>query len=164
MNLLLPERLRQVISYDEMEGTFVWRMSNSARAPIGSPAGGVTSYGYLAIRVDKRLYLAHRLAWLYVYGDWPEFVIDHINGNKLDNRISNLRDVRRQTNNENRKAANRNSKSGCLGVHWSRQQGMWQARLMINRRSVHVGFFREVSSARDAYFEAKKRIHEGFAQ
>ena len=96
---LTAERLREVLAYDAETGVFTWRDNRGSRAPAGSVAGNVSHQrGYRQIRVDYNRYLAHRLAWLYVYGEWPAAQIDHINGQTEDNRIVNLRPATQRQN------------------------------------------------------------------
>ena len=83
--------LKDLLDYDYKSGFFFWKVRSSARARIGNVAGGVENSGYRRIRIKGEAYLAHRLAWYYYYGRIPEIDIDHINGNKDDNRIENLR-------------------------------------------------------------------------
>ena len=156
-NLTL-HRLRDVVAYDKATGVFVWRVAASQRASVGAEAGR-ESQGYRVIGIDGARYLAHRLAWFHVYGDWPIGQIDHINGNKSDNRIGNLRDVSRQVNNQNIRTAQRDSRSGILGV---RVEGAgFTARLKVDGKSLHIGSFRTEDEASAAYIAAKRKHHAG---
>ena len=100
---LSVERLREVLSYDPDTGLFRWRITKGSRAPAGSVAGCRTPNGYLIIRVDRQLVMAHRIAWRMVHGYWPVRDIDHANGNRGDNRLENLRDATRSENNANQR-------------------------------------------------------------
>ena len=94
---LNQEYLRKILTYDPESGHFKWNFNKGARNK--SPyAGTQTSYGYIKILIDQKQYFAHRLAWLYVHGHWPEGFIDHINGDKADNRLVNLREAKREEN------------------------------------------------------------------
>jgi len=104
--------------------------------------------------VGGRRYLAHRLAWLYATGDWPVGEIDHINQDRRDNRLANLRPVERIHNSWNR-GIQRNNKSGHLGVFWCSQKSKWQATIMERRKTRHLGYFSDAAEAGDAYLLAK---------
>jgi hypothetical protein len=127
----------------------------------GSEAGstGVHNDGYKKIKLDKVFYSAHRLAWFYVFGVWPTGQIDHINGNRLDNRIENLRDVPKQINSENTRKARSDSLSGIQGVaaHGLR----WKAAITVNGKKRHLGVFKTQDAAHEAYIFAKRKFHTG---
>src|SRR4051812_42640544 len=127
---LTSKRLKEVLHYDSETGVFTWLVRrNGAGGPRnpGDRAGGLIKVGYEAIGVDGTRYYTHRLAWLYMKGKWPDSTIDHIDGDRLNNRFANLRDVLRKTNNQNLKAAQRNNSSGLLGVQKNGRDG-WMAR------------------------------------
>ena len=145
-NKLTAEYLRSILHYDPATGIFTWKISNSNRVKVGDAAGSLGGGGYLRIRVCSRSYPAHRLAWLYVYGIWPEGQIDHINRIRTDNRISNLRDVSHKQNGQNRSKDSRNT-SGHPGVYWCRQKSKWQARIMHNQKLIHLGLFADIEDA-----------------
>lgn len=153
--------LFNTLQYDPVSGEFRWlNPPAKARRYIGERAGTLTARGYVRIKVDGRLYAAHRLAWLFSYGFWPENQIDHINGVRHDNRIENLRDVSARVNSQNRRRANANNSSGLLGVSKSRNR--FQA--LIRDESGHMtylGKFDSAEAAHDAYLSAKDRLHQG---
>jgi hypothetical protein len=165
---LTADRLRELLDYDPETGVFTRKASRTRygttsanRATAGKQAGGWHIEGYVAISVDNRRYLAHRLAWLHVHGAWPEADIDHLNGVRTDNRIANLRSVTRGVNLQNLRAAQRNSKSGFLGVSWDERKQAWMARIGVNRRTVHLGRFKTAEEAHEAYKNAKRKLHDG---
>ena len=155
MSVLTQENLRRLLSYDFESGRFTW-LRGSSRSPVGGRAGCLSN-GYLVIRVDGVLRRAHRLAWLYVHGYWPTDDIDHINGDRTDNRIANLRCVTRGQNHQNRRCANTNSASGLLGVHPWRHK--WRARIQVDGCSRHLGVFDSIDQAQAAYLSAKLQLH-----
>ena len=147
------EQLKAEFHYDPVTGVFRRRFAKpfSNRRPW-SVAGSVATKGYLQISVGGKLFMAHRLAWMYVYGDWPKEQIDHINGRKDDNRIDNLRDVSGSINMLNQTKP-RGKK--LLGVTWHESRKKWQARLKINRESKSLGMFETQEEAHQAYMTAK---------
>lgn len=161
MNDMGVDLLRERLLYDPSTGLFTWRVTAGSRRALGDAAGTVDSRGYLVIRVGGKQRSAHRLAWLYVHGVWPDFHIDHIDGNKLNNRIANLRDVSVSVNLQNQKRPRSNSSSGLLGVSLCRQTGKWLAGIGINGRRKALGRFDSPEQAHAVYLEAKRRLHAG---
>ena len=102
VNNITQEYLKSILSYDPETGLFTWLVQKGARALVGSIAGTIRNNGYLKINIDKQLYYAHRLAHLYMTGEWPKNHIDHINGIKNDNHWCNLREATYSQNNKNR--------------------------------------------------------------
>lgn len=159
---LTAARLRELLHYDPLTGIFTRLVRTAPNAQAGRIAGGHDACGYLNISVDKRVHKAHRLAWLYVYGHWPLHEIDHINGTKDDNRISNLRDVDRTANGRNFvRVTARNKHSGVLGVTFVRSGGLnpWKAAITVSKRRIHIGVYPTIEAAHEAYVEAKRRLH-----
>lgn len=157
--MITAERLRELVHYCPDTGTFKWLISRGT-ARAGAIAGSVDSYGYLQIKINKRPYLSHRLAWMYIHGKWPDGQIDHINGCRSDNRFCNLRNVSASINQQNRKIARADSNSKFIGV--SRNGKRWQARIRIpGGKEVYLGLFDSPEIAHAAYLEAKKMLHPG---
>ena len=125
----------------------------------GKPAGSLASDGYWVVKVGRKAHRAHRLAWFLTHGVWPTGEIDHINGDKLDNRLANLRVVDRAGNSQNRRAAMANNSHGYLGATWNVQHERWQAKLMANKVRHHIGYFDSAEQAHAAYMAAKARLH-----
>lgn len=138
--------LRRMLNYEMFGGVFTWATSPSAKFQIGQLAGSVTPRGYLQIGLFGKNYPAHRLAWLHVYDRWPQGVIDHIDGNPLNNSIMNLRDVSQQMNTRNAKVS-KNSRSGVNGVNWNSKRRCWNAFIMVDRKSINLGYFSTVEAA-----------------
>jgi hypothetical protein len=147
--------LRRRLNYDAGTGVFTWRDGKFA----GRLAGSVSVHGYMQTSVFGGVYLQHRLAWLYMTGEWPKHEIDHISGEKADNRWANLRAADSKSNKENRRCANRNSAVGVLGV--GKKDGRYRARIMVNRKEVYLGKFDSAEEAHGAYLAAKRRLHTG---
>lgn len=114
--------------------------------------------GHVQIRVDGRLYLAHRLAWLYVYGFIPNGDIDHINGNRSDNALSNIRIGTHAQNMQNRRTPSHGSKTGFLGVSPTGRR--YQARIGNGPYELYLGSFDTAEEAHAAYLKAKRELHE----
>jgi hypothetical protein len=147
------------LSYNEQTGSFEWRKKRRG-VQTGVQLGTDNGFGYLRITLLGKSYYAHRLAWFYVHGTWPD-QIDHINGKKSDNRISNLRDVTVQQNNQNKLNAQRNSESKILGVSWHKKAKKWQAHICIYKERKYLGLFKDVHEAQDAYLKEKEKIKYG---
>jgi hypothetical protein len=158
---LTAARLRELLNYDSETGRLTWRVKVAQPVKVGDNAGCRHTDGYTIVRVSGKRYLAHRLAWLYVYGVWPSMCIDHINGIKSDNRLCNLRDVEVKTNNQNVNAARKDSVSGVQGVR--RVGNRFEARMRVNGQKKCLGFFASEEEARAEYMRAKRQHHPGFA-
>lgn len=134
---LTQDRLKQLLDYNPDTGGFRWKVTKG-RAKAGAWAGATDAYGYCVIRVDGVLYKAHRLAWLYAHGKWPEGLLDHINRVPGDNRLRNLREV---TQSENMHNAARSTKSGVPGVRWRAERSRWVAQIRVGYRQHVIGSF-----------------------
>lgn len=136
---ITADELRSILHYDPLTGVFT-RIKPTWKYRVGSVAGFLDSDGYMRVWVLKRCYSAHRLAWLYVYGTWPKNQIDHINRNRSDNRIANLRDVTNQQNLQNAGDYSTNT-SGRKGVYWDKRDSRWRACITDNGRYLSLGYF-----------------------
>jgi hypothetical protein len=155
---LTAERVRELLDYDPATGVFVWKVkrgNNGRRA--GEVAGSVRVDGYLAIGVDRYIYTAHRLAWLYIHGEWPGKDLDHVNGIKTDNRLANVRLATHSQNMCNQRVAQKNNKAGLLGV--SPHHKKWQATIGVNGVKLRLGRFDTAQEAHEAYLSAKRKHH-----
>lgn len=154
------QMVRECFSYEGETGEFVWQITNSNRAVRGSAAGNLARNGYLTIFCNGFRYAAHRLAWLHVYGEWPSADIDHINGIRTDNRISNLRSVTGDVNQQNRQRAMKNSKTGVLGV--TKAGNRFKAQLAAPKGgNKSLGLFKTIEEAQQTYLNAKRLTHAG---
>ena len=152
-------RLREVLSYSPETGEFTWLVTNGPHAREGNRAGTDHPEGYRVIRVDGVRYLSHRLAWFYVNGEWPKEQLDHRNGIRNDNRISNLREANQSQNSQNQ-AVRRDSKSGHTGVHWLERERKWSAVIQASGKTIRLGQFNSLDLAVSARAEAKAKFHE----
>jgi hypothetical protein len=161
--LLTQKRLKELLSYDEDTGLFTWSRNVSSTGRSGGVAGCVDkTTGYRRVRLHKRLYHAHRLAWLYVHGEWPPYEVDHINGNRSDNRMANLRCATRVQNmhNNGRRIDN---KSGFKGVCWYPSRNKWLAKIQTYGRAKNLGYYDNKDDAIAAYKAAAAELHGPFA-
>jgi hypothetical protein len=155
-------RLREVLAYCEETGVFTWKVSNSNRAKVGGVAGCIHVSGYRVINVDGCAYKAHRLAWLYVHGEWPVADIDHINGVRDENRIANLRSVTRSVNQQNLRAARGDTNTGVLGVYKTDKKSKpYRSCIKVDGKDRHLGNFPTIELAQFAYLAAKRQVHAG---
>ena len=162
-NNLTAEEVRYFFDYDRETGNLIRRVvSKYSRRYLNRVAGSVYTTGYRVVSVPGgRRFSAHRLIWLWVYGEWPKYEIDHINGDRLDNRISNLRDVPTRTNVENCRAPHRDSKHAILGSTWIEKRKSYQVAIQVHGVQHYLGLFKDPEAARNAYIEAKRRLHVG---
>jgi hypothetical protein len=151
---------KTAVDYDPETGLFRWKLL-SGKARPGAIAGSRHCQGYVAIGYQGHRMLAHRLAWAFVHGEFPRHEIDHINGDRTDNRIANLRDVSRSVNNENLRGARSHNKSGLLGVSRRNWCSTFGAAIRVNGKRYHLGSFPSAEKAHEAYLTAKRRLHEG---
>lgn len=141
--MIIHSELRRVVSYNSETGIFIWIEPTSRRVKRGDVVGSNHRMGYLEASIFGNRVLLHRLAWFYFYGSWPEGVIDHINGNKKDNRICNLRDVDQVINGMNRTSINKNNSTGIRGVVFHKKSGKYMVRI----QEKYVGLFKNISDA-----------------
>lgn len=158
-SLLTADRVRELFHYDPLTGVFTRLRRTSNNVKHGEVAGSLNGKGYLQIRVDGRVYYAHRLAWLYFHGVWPTDQIDHRNNVKHDNRICNLRESTNSQNQQNRQRARSDNKSGFLGARWYAPLDKWRASIGINGKNIHLGYFPTAELANAAYVTAKRERH-----
>lgn len=153
--------LQALFNYDPESGHFQWIVSRRGRN-LNRPAGTVDAAdGYCRIRIGGRPYAAHRLAWLYVHGEWPSSVIDHIDGDRSNNRLANLRPATLQQNQFNRRVK-RTSSTGSKGVSLDRRSGRFQVAIKIGGVKRWVGYFDTVEEGSAAYNEIAETIHGEF--
>lgn len=159
---LTAERLREVLHYDAATGRFTWLKSHQ-KVSAGDAAGCLDDKGYVRIRIDGKRYRAHRLAWLYVTGDWPEDQIDHRDLDKANNAFLNLRQANNTQNNGNRKRQPNNT-SGHRGVSWHSPRRRWRAIIYVGKKQVYLGTFNNKETAAEAYRLAAQSKFGEFAR
>lgn len=153
--------LCSLLLYESDTGVFRWLAKRAPDIRAGDVAGTTRSDGYLAIRVQGRKYQSHRLAWLYMYGEFPLAQIDHINGIKGDNRIANLRLATNAENCRNR-GPRSDSKSGLRGVSFDIESGKWRATASDGKRYISIGRFSTSVEAKAAYDKFTSKHHGEF--
>lgn len=157
---LTQERLKELLHYNPDTGEFTWNKNVSSTGRIGCNAGCVATHGYVVIRIDKRLYLAHRLAALYMDGKFPSDMIDHIDSIKSHNAWTNLRYANRSQNSQNKiSAQSNNKKSGLLGVYWNEQNKKWGAKVNVDMKQRFAGYHATKELAHEAYLNLKRELH-----
>ena len=155
---ITQSELKRLLSYDPETGDFTWL--GVGKKMSGKKAGSDCN-GYLLIRINRKLYRAHRLAWLYVYGIIPATDLDHINCAKKDNRISNLRECSKSENKYNA-GIMRSNVSGFKGVSWFKRDEKWKAEIRIDGKKKHLGYFDTAELASEAYMAKAKEVHGKF--
>lgn len=158
---LSAERVRDCLSYDPETGVFVWVKPPKEHKRLAGKVAGCKRTGYLMIKFDGVGYKAHRLAWLYVYGELPSVGIDHRDGNPLNNRISNLRPATQAQNGAN--AARKAGKPTPKGVR-KLPSGRYQARIRYAEKLRTIGTFNSAEAAAQAYLAESKRLNGEFAR
>lgn len=159
---LTQSRLKQLLHYNAVTGDFTWMVRRGGTAVIGAKTGTPDKEGYLVIKVDTRHYKAHRLAWLYIHGEWPADYIDHKNNINSDNRIANLRNADSFENARNRRISKSN-KTGLKGVSYKTSNKKYVAQISHNGRVRHLGYFDSLELAHAEYCKAAKVFHGEFA-
>ncbi len=175
MSSLTASRAREMLDYDPQTGAFTWKVrplshfkseANQTtwnKKNAGKAAGLRDSIGYVSIRIDRKPYGAHRLAWLLMTGEWPAEKIDHRDLNRSNNAFSNLREATHSDNITNTRVR-KDSLSGRKGVHFHKASGLWHVRIMKNGKHHSVGYFRDIESAATAYERAAQKFHGEFAR
>ena len=154
------KRLKELLNYNPETGIFTRLTASAASVKVGDIAGGKCGNGYILISLDGKQYSAHRLAWLYMTGNFPKSLIDHKDGNKQNNIFSNLREATPAQNIANKKST---SKSGFKGVTWWARSSKWKAQMQVNGVNRHLGYFDTPEQAHEAYKDfARTHVGEFF--
>lgn len=160
--MITQNELKEVLHYDSETGLFTWKVTLSNVAKKGKICNCLNVQGYIQIRINKKLYLGHRLAWLYMYGSFPSRT-DHINGIRNDNRASNLREVTNSQNMYNT-ALRKDNTSGTKGVHWIASRGKYRVEIMFDKIKKHLGYFKDLELACLVANEAREKYHGEFVR
>lgn len=173
---MLPdiEYLRSIIDYDPCTGVLTWRArprelfttSRSYKiwnARFCGRQAGYSSNGYIQVRIGKSIHLAHRVAWAYMTGAWPEKQLDHIDGDKSNNMFANLREATNSENGYNRERYSNNT-SGVKGVCWDKSVSKWKAQIKAENACVYSKYFDDIDSASKAIVEERRKFHGQFAR
>lgn len=159
MSKLTQDEIKSLFDYKN--GKLVWKIKPNRNIRIGDAAGSIDSHGYLQTKHNGIVYLNHRLIWLMHYG-WLPKLIDHVNGNKTDNRIENLRQATPQQNQHNAKRRVDN-KSGVKGVIWRKDSRKWRADIQVNGKRRSLGCFDSIENAKEFIMLTREMLHENFA-
>lgn len=154
--MLSQSRLKELLHYDKETGIFAWKVKRKC-FNAGDVAGRLNHDGYVVIWIDRDYY-AHRLAWLYEYGQIPACGLDHKNRKKNENWIENLRPANKSENAQNMKIS-KNNKSGFKGVSWHKQRSKWNAKIVVNYKGISLGLFDRLEDAVIAYSAAAAKFH-----
>ena len=157
---LTQQTLKELLDYDADTGVFKWKAKPSKSIMVGSNAGVIDiSTGYIKIGILGNKYYAHRLAWMYVNGSFPYLGVDHVNGNKQDNRIENLREANQSQNTSNTRKKKKNGLKGAF-LH----NGGWQAKICVGGKKFYLGTFDTEQEAHNAYCAAAIFHHKEFCR
>jgi HNH endonuclease/AP2 domain len=163
--LITPDELKKVLHYNPETGVWTWLVTRGRYARLGTIAGSQllakrSNSPYQRIKINGRHYLSHRLAFLYMLGQWPINQPDHINTNTLDNRWKNLREATPSQNQANRRAR-KDNKTGFKGVYFCKTSKKFKAETQVNGKTIRLGYFLDAKSAADAY---KKSVEKHFGE
>lgn len=149
---------RHALDYNPETGVFTWKNPTSSKMKPGDVAGAIGPKSYLVISLGGYKHLAHRLAWLYVHGEWPKSQLDHKDGNKRNNRLGNLREASASQNKQNMSNPRSDNSTGYLGV--TKNSIGWCARIKVGGKLKWLGAFETPELASAAYWNAKRQFHE----
>ena len=159
--MLTAARLRELLNYDSETGIFT--QLGRPRIRRGAVAGGINSNGYVLLSVESRRYRAQRLAWLYMTGEWPPNDVDHRDGDRTNNRWTNLRAATRSQNLANQRRR-RDNRSGLKGVSFDAERGLWRAQIAKDEKRIFLGRFRTKEEAAVVYARKAVEMFGAFAR
>jgi hypothetical protein len=166
--MITQEQLKELLHYDPDTGIFIWKNRSPKEFKtepscrtwhsrfLGKEAGTVVSVGYRYIRINGKRYAASRLAWMYAYGCTPE-IIDHINGQRCDNRLENLRNTTQKSNCRNQ-SVRKSNKTGIIGVFWTPRSLKWRAQIRNDYTQIHIGMYEDFFEACCARKSAEAKL------
>ena len=161
--MITQSELKEVLEYNPDTGVFIWLKSNGPRAKVGNVAGWNINEEYIQISIYGKKYRAHRLAFLYMTGEWPKELVDHINQVKDDNRYINLREATVSQNNINSKKQ-KNNKSGYRGVYWDNKNQIWRVQIKYKSKHKYLGRYTDIKEAAEVYKKAALELYGKFAE
>lgn len=152
-SLLTAADARELLAFNEKTGVLRWRVDRRGKAKAGTKAGSVAGQGHIQVRINGIRYYAHRLVWLLAYGTWPPagFDVDHVDGDRANNRLGNLRLATPAQNQANTTKLRKTNTSGYRGVSWHHARKRWEARIRLSGRRTFLGYFDDVIDAARAY-------------
>ena len=153
--------IQEFMKYDKTTGQLTWIKKVGRKINPGMRVGSKNNRGYVEFDLYGKRYRAHRVIWAISTGSDTDLQIDHINGDKSDNRVSNLRAVTCSVNMQNQRAAKVTSKTGILGASPKKGTGRFVAQIKANGLARYIGVFDTAEEAGHAYLSAKRRLHEG---
>lgn len=159
--MLTQAELKRIWSYDPATGLFTRLIKSRNKTQIGDVAKDREQQGYIRIMINSTRYKSHRLAWLYMTGEFSKNQIDHINGVRDDNRWCNLRDVTQSVNMQNQRIARKNNKSGYAGVTFDKNNNKWHTSIRIQNKQIFLGYFDDVHEAGAYRLQKKRELHPG---
>jgi hypothetical protein len=154
--MLTLELVNKYLTYDKETGN-LYQSKKRPKIQVGSIAGGINGKGYRYIQLEGKKYPAHHIIWLIETGSLPKKILDHIDGNPLNNHFSNLREASVKQNNENRKAQ-RNNKTGYKGVSFNKRLQKYVAQIQHNYRAIYIGIYKTADDAHIAYEQKAKEL------
>lgn len=163
-NLITVERLRELLDYDPATGIFRWRSSRGRGVRAGDIAGTPQNHGYWQLCIDAKIYMAHRIAWFYVHGEWPEIEIDHWDLDKRNNRLDNLRNSTKSQNQANMGPKRKNNITGMKGVSFDTGRKRWIVGITHENKKIFIGRFDSKTEATAAYAKAAHELFGEFAR
>jgi len=153
------EQICEMFVYDN--GKLVNRVARNYNSPVGKHTARLDKKGYLNIKIYSFYFKEHRLVWNMFYGEIPDGLqIDHMNGDKTDNRIENLRLVSNMDNCQNKRKSTSQSKTGVLGVSWYKKYGCYIAQICVNYKKINLGYYDTIEEAHQVYLDAKRKLHK----
>lgn len=159
MDDLTPELLHSLFRYED--GKLLWKVSHNQRIKIGSEAGTIDARGYRVVKFNGIVQKAHRVIFMMHHGFMPDY-IDHVDGNRLNNKIENLRQATVQQNNHNA-SIRKDNKSGAKNVNWSNRLNKWIVQISCDGKKKHIGCFEDLELADLVAQEARNKYHKEFA-
>lgn len=158
---LTAAEVSSAVAFSQETGEFYWRTDGPQGRRAGAVASRKAAKGYRGLTIGGVPVLCHRLVWFITRGEWPAADVDHINGNRGDNRPENLRAGSRSFNMQNLKRAHRDSSTGLLGAYFDSRRGKFYASIGKEGRSTFLGYADTAEAAHANYVAAKRQLHEG---